>query len=56
VHILSFIFIRKNASCRTRKSRTRNEQIHLIQKIGYGKDKQIKTQDKDGILKLRSHQ
>jgi hypothetical protein len=37
------ISIRKNANGRTRKCRSRNEQVHLIRKIGYEKYKQLKN-------------
>jgi hypothetical protein len=43
LHIEPVISIRKNASGRTRKCKSRNEQVHLIRKIGYEKDKQLKN-------------
>jgi hypothetical protein len=43
LHIEPVISIRKNASGRTRKCKSRNEQVHLIRKIGYEKYKQLKN-------------
>lgn len=43
LHIEPVISIRKNASGKTRKCRSRNEQVHLIQKIGYEKYKELKN-------------
>jgi Transposase DDE domain len=52
LHIEPVISIRKNANGKTRKCKSRNEQVHLIQKIGYEKYKELKnTQDRDGLLK-----
>jgi len=43
LHIEPVISIRKNASGRTRKCKSRNEQVHLIRNIGYEKYKQLKN-------------
>ena len=44
LHIEPVISIRKNANgSRTRKCKSRNEQVHLIQKIGYEKYKELKN-------------
>jgi Transposase DDE domain len=43
LHIEPVISIRKNANGRTRKCKSRNEQVHLIQKIGYEKYKELKN-------------
>ena len=43
LHIEPVISIRKNANGRTRKCKSRNEQVHLIQNIGYEKYKQLKN-------------
>ena len=44
MHIEPVISIRKNANGRrTRKCKSRNEQVHLIQKIGYEKYKELKN-------------
>jgi len=43
MHIEPVISIRKNANGRTRKCKSRNELVHLIQKIGYEKYKQLKN-------------
>ncbi len=43
LHIEPIISVRKNASGKTRKCKSRNEQVHLIQNIGYEKYKQLKN-------------
>ncbi len=42
LHIEPIISIRKNATGKTRKCKSRNEHVHLIQKIGYDRYKQLK--------------
>jgi Transposase DDE domain len=43
MHIEPVISIRKNANGKTRNCKSRNELVHLIQKIGYEKYKQLKN-------------
>ncbi|HJS64819.1 MAG TPA: transposase [Nitrososphaeraceae archaeon] len=43
MYIEPVITIRKNANGRTRKCKSSNELVHLIQKIGYEKYKQLKN-------------
>ena len=43
MHIEPVISIRKNANDKTRNCKSRNELVHLIQKIGYEKYKQLKN-------------
>ncbi|MGE5862627.1 MAG: transposase, partial [Nitrososphaerales archaeon] len=42
LHIEPVISIRKNATGKTRKCKSRNEQVHLIEKIGYSRYKHLK--------------
>jgi hypothetical protein len=43
LNIEPVISIRKNANVKTKKCRSRNEQVHLIRRIGYEKYKQLKN-------------
>jgi hypothetical protein len=52
LHIEPVISIRKNASGRTRKCKSRNEQVHLIRKIGYDQYKKMKVTGKRWIAEV----
>ncbi|MDR4512759.1 MAG: IS5 family transposase [Nitrososphaeraceae archaeon] len=52
MHIEPVISIRNNASGRTRKCKSRNELVHLIQNIGYEKYKQLKNTGQRWIAKV----
>ena len=52
LHIEPVISIRKNANGRTRKCKSRNEQVHLIQNIGYDQYKKLKDTGKRWIAEV----
>jgi len=52
MHIEPVISIRKNASGRSRKCKSRNEQVHLVQNIGYDRYKKLKDTGKRWIAEV----
>ena len=52
LHIEPIISVRKNASGKTRKCKSRNEQVHLIQNIGYDQYKKLKDTAKRWIAEV----
>ena len=52
MHIEPVISIRKNANGRTRKCKSRNELVHLIQNIGYDRYKKMKDTGKRWIAEV----
>ena len=52
MHIEPVISIRKNANGRTRKCKSRNELVHLIQNIGYDRYKKLKNMGRRWIAEV----
>jgi hypothetical protein len=52
MHIEPVISIRKNANGRTRKCKSRNELVHLIQNIGHDRYKKLKNMGRRWIAEV----